>query len=75
MILIHHASAPIKKQRLSPASKARREASQNKFIEKGRMPDRVKSLGKVNSKEDCPRVRPGLVKPIRNGLRKIKNLI
>ena len=43
-ILINHASAPIRKERLSPMSKARREASQNEFMEKGRMPDRVESF-------------------------------
>ena len=35
MILINHASAPIRKERLSPTSKARREASRNQFVEKG----------------------------------------
>ena len=56
-------------------SKARREASRNKFVEKGGMPDRVKSFREINSREDCPRARPGFVKPIRNGLRKVQNLI
>ena len=32
-ILINHASAPIRKERLSPTSKARREASRNQFVE------------------------------------------
>ena len=45
MILINYASTPVRKERLSSTSKARREASQNKFVEKGRMPDRVKSFG------------------------------
>ena len=44
VILINHTSAPIRKERLSPTSKARREASQNKFVEKGGMPDKVKNL-------------------------------
>ena len=44
VILKNHASAPIRKQRLSPTSKARREASRNEFMEKGEMPDRVKSF-------------------------------
>ena len=35
--LINHASAPIRKVRLSPTSKARREASQNEFMVKGRL--------------------------------------
>ena len=44
VILINHKGMPIRKERLSPTSKARREASQNKFVEKGRMPDGVKSF-------------------------------
>ena len=75
MILINHTSAPIRKERLSPTSKARREASQNKFVEKGRMPDGVKSFREIDSRENRPRVRPGFVKPIRNGLKKVQNLI
>ena len=75
MILKDHRSAPIRKERLSPTSKARREASRNKFMEKGGMPDRVKSLREFDSKQDRPRTRPGFVKPIRNGLRKLQNLI
>ena len=39
------------------------------------MPDRIKSFREINSKENRLRARPGFVKPIRNGLRKIKNLI
>ena len=34
VILTNHASAPIRKERLSPTSKARREASRNEFVEK-----------------------------------------
>ena len=75
VILINHASALIRKKRLSPTSKARREANRNEFMEKGRMPDRVKRFGEINCRQDCPRARPGFVKPIRNGLRKIQNLI
>ena len=56
-------------------SKARREDSRNKFVEKGRMPDRVKSFGEIDSRQDRPRARPGFVKSIRNGLRKEQNLI
>ena len=52
VILINHASMPIRKERLSPTSKARREASRNEFVEKGRVPDRVKSFGEINSRED-----------------------
>ena len=75
VILIDHTSAPIRKKRLSPTSKARREASRNEFMEKGRMPDRVKSFRKIDSRQNRPRARPGFVKPIRNGLRKVQNLI
>ena len=32
VILINHACAPIRKERLSPTNKARREASRNEFI-------------------------------------------
>ena len=66
MILINHASAPIRKERLGPTSKARREASHNDFVVKGKVPDRVESFGKINSRQDRPRARPGFVKPIRN---------
>ena len=75
MILINYASAPIRKERLSPMSKARREASRNEFMVKDGMPDRVKSFREINSRQDCPRARPGFVKPIRNGLREEQNLI
>ena len=37
MIFINHASAPIREKRLSIMSKARREASRNKFVEKDGM--------------------------------------
>ena len=75
MILIDHRSAPIRKERLSPTSKARRVASRNEFVKKGGMPDRVKSFREINSRQDRPRARPGFVKLIRNGLRKVQNLI
>ena len=75
MILIDHASTHIKKERLSPTSKARREVSRNELMVKGRMQDRVKSFQEIDSGENRPRARPGFVKPIRNGLRKIKNFI
>ena len=75
MILKDHRSPPIRKKRLSPTSKARREASRNQFVEKGGMPDRVKSFGEIDSRQDRPRARPGFVKPIQNGLRKVQNLI
>ena len=75
VILKDHASVPVRKERLSPARKARRETSRNEFMKKGEMPDRVKSFRQINSRENRPRARPGFVKSIRNGLRKIKNLI
>ena len=74
MILKDHRSAPITKEGLSPSSKARKEASRNKFVEKNKMPDRVKSFRDIDSRQDRPRARPGFVKPIRNGLRKEQNL-
>ena len=61
MILINHAIAPIRKERLSPTSKARREASRNEFMEKDGMPDGVISFREINSREDRPRSRPGFV--------------
>ena len=75
VILKNHRSTLIRKERLSPTSKARREASRNKFVEKSGMPDRVKSFIEIDSREDRPRARPGFVKPIRNELRKEQNLI
>ena len=49
MISINHASAPIRKKRLSPTSKAKREANRNEFMVKGEVPDRVKSFAEINS--------------------------
>ena len=49
VILKNHASAPVRNKRLSPTSKARREANLNEFVEKGRVPDRIKSCRKDNS--------------------------
>ena len=75
VIVKNHASAPVRKERLNPTSKARREASRNQFVEKGRMPDRVKSFRDIDSRKNLPRARPGFVKLIQNGLRKVQNLI
>ena len=52
----NHTSAPIRKEKLIPTSKAKREASRNKFVERGGVPDRVESfrkasLGLLNSSE------------------------
>ena len=57
VILKNHTSAPIRKERLSPTSKARREAYQNEFMEKGGMPNRVKSFKEIDSIENRPRAR------------------
>ena len=51
----HPASAPIRMERLSPRSKASGEA-RNKFVEKGGVPDRVKSFTEIDSRENRPRV-------------------
>ena len=75
MILINHTSTSIRKERSSPTSKARMEASRDEFMVKGGVSDRVKSFGEINNRQNRPRARPGFVKPIQNGLRKIKNLI
>ena len=75
VILINHASVPIRKERLNSTGKARREPSRNKFVEKGGMPDRVESFEEINIRQNRPRARPGFVKPIRNGLRKEQNLM
>ena len=76
MILINHANASVGKERLSPLSKASREGSQpNEFVKKSGMPDRVKNLDEVDCSKNCLRTRLGFVKPIRNGTRKIENLI
>ena len=75
VVFQNHKSAPIRKERLSPTSKARREASRNEFVAKGGMPDRVKSFREIDSRQDRSRARPGFGKPIRNGLRKVQNLI
>ena len=60
---------PVRKKRLSPTCKARRETSRSKFVEKGGMPDRVKSFREINNREDCPKARHGFIKPIRDGLK------
>ena len=75
MILINHRNTPIRKDRLSPTSKARREASRNEFVEKEGMPDRIESFREIDSGKNHPRARPGFVKVIRNGLKMVQNLI
>ena len=75
VILKNYTSAPVRKERFSPTSKAKREVSRNQFVEKGGISDRVESFREINSRQDRPRARPGFVKPIRNGPRKEQNLI
>ena len=75
VILKNHASATIRKERLSPTSKARRKASRNKFVKKNRDVRRSQSFTEVDSSKNRQRAALEFVKPIRNGLRKIKNLI
>ena len=75
VILINHASMPIRKERLSPTSKARREASRNKFVKKNEVPDRIKSFREVDSSDNRPTAKLRCVEPILNELRKKQNLI
>ena len=75
-ILINHASAPVRKERLSPSSKVGRKVSRNEFVEKVGPTDIAESFGELYSSiKNCLRARPGFVKPIQNRLRKIKNSI
>ena len=39
------------------------------------MLDRAESFGEVDSSENRLKARPGFVKPIRNGVKKVQNLI
>ena len=64
MILNSHASALIRKEKLSSTSKARREASRNKLMEKHKMLDRVQSLREVSSSKSCPIILFEFVEPI-----------
>ena len=71
VILINHRSVLIRNERLSPTSKANGEASRNEFVKKSGMPDRNKSFQEINSRQNRLRARPGFVKPIQSGLRKV----
>ena len=75
LILKNHASGPVRKKRLSPASETKMEASRNKFVKKSGVPDGVESFREVDSSENRPRARLGFVKPNRDGMRKLRNLI
>ena len=46
LILKNHASVPVRKKRLSPASKTKREASRNKFVKKERGARRSRVLSR-----------------------------
>ena len=74
VILINHTSVK-GKVRLSSTSKAKREASRNKFVEKNGIPDQVKSFREIDGGKDRSRAQPGFVQTIRNGRRKEQNLI
>ena len=61
VILKDHASVPARRERLSARNKARRKASRNGLEKESGMPDRVKSLGKVDNRKDRPRAWFGFV--------------
>ena len=63
------------KEKIESNKYSKREVSQNEFMEKGGVPDRVESFGEINSRKDRPKTRPGFVKSIQNGLSKEQNLI
>ena len=75
VILKNHASASIRKEILSPTSNTRRDASRNKFVEKGGVPDIVESFREINRGKNRLRARLGFVTFIRDGLRKEQNLL
>ena len=52
-----------------------KKASQNEFMEKCGMPDRVKSFVEVNCNKNRPRAQPWFVKPNQSGMRKEQNFI
>ena len=61
MILKNHASAPVKKERWSPTTRARKEVSRNKFVEKGRVSDRVERFQEVDRSKNRSRANLGLL--------------
>ena len=61
VILKNHASTPVRKEGLSPTSKAIKEAIRNMFVKKCAMSDRVESLRESNRCKNRPRVRIGFV--------------
>ena len=48
------------------------EGQRNTLVQKRGMPHRVETLRKVDGSKDFPRTRLEFVKPIRNGVRKIR---
>ena len=75
VILKYHTSAPIRKKRLSPMSKARRKTIRNKYMKTSGRPDRVECLRKVHCSKSRSRTPPEFTQPIRNELRKKQSLI
>ena len=69
MILKNHASAPIRKERLSPTSKAKREPSRNEPVEEGGMPE-SKAFEKSIVKRIVRELGPGLLNPFEIDSRK-----
>ena len=63
VILKYHTSAPIRKKRLSPTSKARRNTIRNKFMKTSGRPDRVEYLGEVDCSKSRPRTPLSLLNP------------
>ena len=64
MILKNYTSVLVRKERLHPTSKAKMKASQNKFIERSEMPDRVKNLREVGHSKNHPRAQLGFATSI-----------
>ena len=64
MTVKNHASAPIRKERLSLTIKASREASRNKFVKNNGMPDGVESFREIDSSKNRPIARLGFVKDL-----------
>ena len=74
-ILKNHASTPTRKERFESNEQSKEGGQLKKFMEKCRVSDRDESCREVGSSKNSPRVRPGFIEPIRNGLRKEQNLI
>ena len=64
VILINHASAPIRKERLSQQAKQGGRPAEMSLWKKGEVPDRLKSFGEIDSREDRSRAQSGFVKSI-----------